>query len=362
MSNNGLSRTVTPHINSFTGIKAISLLVIYCWHAPLPRPSVDIGTRLCEILFLISGFLASYNGYLKNTPCTWDESVRYVEKKLSVSWPLHAITMLAVMFFAGTNVDLSEKNITNAIINLSLLQAWSPKTHFSFNGATWFLSALMFCYFLTPFLLKLAKRIRPACIFFLFIFFIRAWIEHIQLCFPYEFWAFDVHTFPPARAMEYAMGMMLVPLFIHIRDTLYEKINQKCVFWFLTALECIVVAFFLWISIRFYKIWPRSSYLLPSCVLVFVFAFDRGVLSRFLSCRPLKWFSSFQLEFFILHQAVILCLRRYYAVLFPNLVVVNIVFFVTVIVFAVGYKKYFEGKLSVIFLKTTHHLHRILQV
>ena len=67
---NDLCRTMTPRINSFTGIKAISLLVIYCWHAPLPRPSVDIGTRLCEILFLISGFLAGYNSYYKDVSCT----------------------------------------------------------------------------------------------------------------------------------------------------------------------------------------------------------------------------------------------------------------------------------------------------
>lgn len=44
-------------INSLTGIKVIALLLLFVHHSSLPKLPFELGSRMCELLFVISGFL-----------------------------------------------------------------------------------------------------------------------------------------------------------------------------------------------------------------------------------------------------------------------------------------------------------------
>lgn len=84
-------------INSIIGIKAIAMLLLFWWHSSIPRPTVDIGARTCEILFVVSGFLVGYNYFNRDVPATWKESIRYAAGKIIKFWPLHFATTIFVM-------------------------------------------------------------------------------------------------------------------------------------------------------------------------------------------------------------------------------------------------------------------------
>ena len=119
------------------------------------KKPIDYGARMCEILFISSGFLVGYNYYEKNMPCDYETSFKYAYKHLRTFYPLEFINTLYGYFFRpGKKYNLTEYEIL--ISNLLMIKSWSRYTHFAscFNRITWFLSSLLFCYFLVPLLLK----------------------------------------------------------------------------------------------------------------------------------------------------------------------------------------------------------------
>ena len=67
MSNSEISLTKGKQmINSLTGIKVIALLLLFIHHSSMPKLPFELGSRMCELLFVISGFLVGYNKYNKN--------------------------------------------------------------------------------------------------------------------------------------------------------------------------------------------------------------------------------------------------------------------------------------------------------
>ena len=148
-----------PYLNGLAGLKFLAVVMIFWWHSELQSPPVDLGARMCEFFFVASGFLMAYN-YLfrKPVPATWKESWRFMGQRFLRVWPLHAF--MFVLFLAGEKLRhglLSLREIGSAVLNLTLTQAWAwdREIVMDYNGITWFLSTLMFCYLLTPLMLKL---------------------------------------------------------------------------------------------------------------------------------------------------------------------------------------------------------------
>ena len=297
-SNKSVSKPIP--IDSLTGLKVIAVLAVYYWHGSCPKLPMDMGARACETLFLISGFLVGYNYLDSGMPANLKQSFKYVFGKLKKYWPLHIITL----FWAGLISDkygLNPDTFIKAIINCFLFQSWSSSSDifFSFNGVSWFFSSLLFCYFLSPFLIKITQRIKwhiPA-------FFIAFSARHL-----FEY-AIDksivtnvsVHVFPPIRCLEFFLGMLLVPIF----NKLSEIIKNRDCFFSLSLLEIFVVVYSVYIKIIFNGHWMRSQFVLISSFLVFVVALNKGIISKTLSLKPFLLFSKIQFEFYMLHQVVI---------------------------------------------------------
>lgn len=325
------------------GLKAICMLLLFWWHSSIPSPSVDLGARTCEFLFVTSGFLVGYNYHDKNVSPTWKQSFKYVYKKLIEFWPLHIIAMFMVWIACITPM-FTYRNLTNAILNVFLLQAWNPDTQvsFSFNGASWYLSALIFCYFISPLLLSISKKLRSSLILFLIVFVVRCLIEYTINLYPEYYSSINIHTSPLIRGMEYFLGMLLVPGYICIRNRFTLKIK----FAVASVFEIISLALLIYLVICNNGIWLRGQYVILMCITVFVFSFDKGIISKFLSNRIFKWFSNIQFEFFILHQAVIKSCDSVYSMYILEPLLRNSVTFLTVILYAIIYRMILKKRLS----------------
>ena len=187
-------------IGSLNGLKVIAMLLLFWHHSTIPKLPVDIGARTCEFLFVASGFLVAYNYFYIDRPATWKESFRYAYSKVIKFWPLHFFTMLLVM---GVKVRpiFTFTNLITAILNSLLLQAWSPypEVYFSYNGASWFLSALIFCYFMSPLLLQFIKKVKKSIGLFIIVFIIRYMVEYTAVLYSGQFLNLQIHTSPIVR-------------------------------------------------------------------------------------------------------------------------------------------------------------------
>ena len=137
-------------------IKFIAMIKIIKWHIyNWKKRPIDYGARMCEFLFISSGFLVGYNHYQKEMPSDYDNSFKYLYKHLKAFYPLVFInTIYGFSFRIKKKINLTRIEIL--ISNLLLIQAWSrySKIASCFNGISWFLSVLIVCYFLVPLLLK----------------------------------------------------------------------------------------------------------------------------------------------------------------------------------------------------------------
>ena len=291
-------------ISSIAGLKAICTLMVFWQHGPLPISPVNLGYRACEFFFLAAGFLYLYSHQKKSIPCTFAGSAEYVRKKLVSFYPLHLLGFLMGCFLIPRSQWLTMETAVNAAFNLTLTQAWSPSeaVHFGFNGASWFLSALIFCYFCgVPMLRLLNKRTRA---FFAFVgcAALRGGLEYAQILCP-QYFGFSVHTFPIIRCLEFYCGMCIAAFTLMTWTRIRAPRRTTLTF---SVLEALTLSAAVFLIIMRHEQLGRFGCLMLMCPVLYVFSFDRGILSRVLSAAPLRWLGGISLEFYIFHQPIIL--------------------------------------------------------
>lgn len=176
-----------------------------------------------QLFFMISGFCCLLSGWSKKELHTID----YMRKRWWKIFPMHFIAFVLMAFliiyrsWAGEyEIDKSDF-LAQAVVNLTFLQAWTPNEDFvySFNGVSWFLSALFFCYLLTPIMIRVLKRFEKyAPWLFVTVAFLQfgyaLYFDHFigigTFCY--------TNVFPPYRFLEYLMGALLAVMYIKRRD------------------------------------------------------------------------------------------------------------------------------------------------
>lgn len=322
-------------IYSLNGLKMIAMLAIFLWHSILRDYYIDLGARACELFFVISGLLVGYKYFYKDIPLTWGESFRYVYKKICKFWPLHLFTTILLLVFYIRPFSFAE--LYKCLISLCMLQAWSNNSDIFFagNGVMWFLSAMLFCYFVSPILLKILKKgIRFSVLCFVIIFFVRFSIDYIMCIYP-GMLSINTHVSPIVRFLEYFMGMLMVPCLMHVKELTVKLSKYKKLILF-TIIEMLILSADIYILTCHTGLW-RSIYVLLFCPVVFVLSLNEGVISLILSIKPFQWFSCIQIEFFILHQALIKLLYNLSFVGFDNIWIQGIVLFAIILIAATAY-------------------------
>lgn len=93
----------------------------------------------------------------------------------------------------------------------------------------------------------------------------------------------------------------------------------------------------------FYKVeWMRGTFALLACIPVMILAFDTGIVSKIMGCKPFLWFGVIQFEFYILHQSVINLTQKYVQPYVENNWVRAVIAFVMIGVLAYFYQTFSE--------------------
>ena len=278
-----------------------------------------------SLFLILSGFCMTY-AYLdrpEKTPAPGvGNNLKFAWRKLSKLYPLHVVTLLfvALIIFGGmalhhaSGKELAEQGAYFAA-NALLLQSWIPwrDGYFSFNAVSWYLSTIAFSYFLFPWVFQVIQsknrgRIKLlACLTLAGMLFaavllglgnrIWGWTSGFLKWFAY--------ISPFYRAGDFVIGLVVGYLYIQSR-------NRGRAAWY-TAAELTVIVLMV-IQVGLYdrgsvrgNNWALTLFWLPTSILfVFLFAEQRGALSRLLTrSRVLIWIGDISAEAFLIHQICI---------------------------------------------------------
>lgn len=275
---------------------------------------IDLGGRMVELLFVSSGFLVGYNYIDRNIKPRLKNSLSYVGKKLLAFYPLHIICMvLAIVleFVIGLRKSVFEgKFFLSLILNVTLTQAWvfDKDAIYSFNGVSWFLSALLFCYFLSPFFIQGIKKFKLSIILLGVVIFVRIMFEFLVIKYAKSPFI-QFHTNPIIKATDFFIGMLTVPMFSMIKqklDDYKEKLWMKIIF---TVVEVSIPISLIFIMYFGEGILLRGVFVTIFAFYVMLCALCSGYISRFCSSKEIQKIFSYQFEMYMFQAPVFYALH-----------------------------------------------------
>lgn len=299
-----------PVIGSLQGMKVICLFVIFVWHYGPENLGLervfDAGARMVEVFFACSGVLMAYNHRL-HYDYTLVESYEFWSKRIIRVWPLHAFTLLlSVLITVTIDPAAIENLLSTSAVFLLLQHAWCPKIALisKLSGASWYLSALSFCWLLTPTIACIInqfnikwntrrKNVRANATAIAVFFSCRVLIEYLARR-TALFAGLSLHSNPFVRLLEYATAYAAGNAFFET-ELRHSKITQSII-----ELLAILLVPYLWV--RFNGIWWRCTYYAVALLLTLSLCPGNGLVGNLLSCKALRLLSRYELSFYLLHQ------------------------------------------------------------
>lgn len=241
----------------------------------------------------------------------------YLINKLSKFYIFH-ICFLILQIPLSYSYFLKEgkEAIFSFIINIFLLQSWFPnkKIWLGFNGVSWYLSTLIFLIAITPLLYLFSNYIKnkkkairlyiSLVVLNTFIIFILSYFIKINV----QYW---LYAFPPVRFLDYSIGFYIGKIFkdkkdrILILNKVWYSINE------IFALLFIIISLIL--SKYINESFRRVVFHLPFALYtIYIFAQNKGIISKLLSCDKIVQMGNKTFYYFIAH---VVYLRYLYNVL-----------------------------------------------
>ncbi|MFJ8650338.1 acyltransferase family protein [Streptomyces sp. NPDC093546] len=212
---------------SLTGMRFAAALLVFLFHATYENVFRDPGTNAAFVqLFSKAGWVGvSFFFVLSGFLLTWsarpdDTARRFWRRRAWKIYPSHVLTFaVAVALLAWTG-----QAVPGAVRNLLLVQTWTPDVDviLSANPVSWSLACEAVFYLAFPLLLRLVDAIRPArlwwwaaglvtavlCVPALASALVPAGPDMWWLAISEEHYWF-VFAFPPVRALEFVLGMVM---------------------------------------------------------------------------------------------------------------------------------------------------------
>ena len=167
-----------------------------------------------------------------------------------------------------------------------------------------YISALLFCYFLSPFLLGGNKNIKNSLIIFSFVAFFRVGNEEIIRKGALNFMGFNFHHSPIIRLMEFYLGMLIIPLFLKIKSFLDKSRGKLYLIYIFTTIQIIFPITIYFVMLEFNNKLIRCYFVLIFCLCIFLISFDYGYLSNIIRNKIFKEIMSCQMEMYLLQYTL----------------------------------------------------------
>ena len=277
-------------IETLQSLRFVFVMLIFLSHfAYKDMHSLDAGGD-CGVafFFLLSGFVLSL-GYGQQISEGSFRFGRFLKRRLLKCFPLHILCLLFFLFVSRPAID------GKVLLNALLLQSWVPDVdyYFSCNSVSWFLSSLLFCYLVFPFVFR---RLSPA----LTLAVLTAGVA-VYLLVPYSRVNAILYVHPLVRFIDFYLGMLLARC--HGRWTSSRGMEPLLLVGLLVALAAYPLA-----DEKFRNAPLFWLVLIP---LIGVFAQQRGWLSRLLQSAPMRFLGSLTMPLYLTHQMLLAIVPRH---------------------------------------------------
>ncbi len=277
-------------IKSLNALRAVAAVVIIMYHTW----SGTLATEACMAMIMMMALSGMVNAMHQPSPMGYG---RWIAARLRRILPLHWLT-LAAMVAGGAGVGWP------LLLNALLLHAWVPSLGvcYGYNTMSWFLSALLPCYLLLPWLCRALGRVpvkaQVAALAALLVA-EGAWLLTLPAG-GFAVWA--AYVAPPVQLVNFAAGVVacnvwraLPPVRVSARRA---SAIELAIFAVLAALAWITHTGPLPARLGPpYSLWA----LLVAMVAFAALSRSGGVLTRLLSSRPMQWLGGISFEMFMLH-------------------------------------------------------------
>jgi peptidoglycan/LPS O-acetylase OafA/YrhL len=256
-----------------------------------------LGLSGVQFFFVLSGFVLVWSAR------PGDTKRAFWRRRIAKIYPNHLV-MWAVVVVFGLYWTIPH-NAKVALINLFLVQAWTPRpgTFYSVNTVSWSLSCEMFFYLCLPLALPLVRRMRPWMLYAVLVavplLILSLWPAQTLLPEADRWWFTQI--FPPVRSLEFWMGVAAGELMVRGRW-------RGPGLWLSTAIFVGTwVAATQWIRA---ELW--TTLLAVVYVLLIAAAADADIRGRWSPwrTRPMVWLGEVSFAYYLVHVLVCVTVLR----------------------------------------------------
>ena len=183
------------------------------------------------------------------------------------------------------------------------------------------------------------KKTKDVIKFFLIVLFFRIIIEGLPLTTNYKLWVINFHVNPFIRSLEFLLGMLLVPCYNFVKLNVNTK-TKHIIFSIIELFSIILI-----ITFCYYTHYIRAIYVVLWCLFIFIFSFNSGIISYFLSSKIFKLFGPIQMSFYMLHQVVIKLFLKYGENMISEIFLQSMIIFIITCIVSFLYTNYLDKKI-----------------
>ena len=262
--------------------------------------------------FILSGFILTYNYHEKFDEINKEKIKGFLKARIARIYPVYLLTfVIAIPLSIGVILKEPLIYLVVGIINLLMLQSFIPvpSVYFSFNGPSWSISVEMFFYVLFPFLIylvmqkvKISKKIW-LLLFVCFVYICGLILAYYMRDSELAHWLF--YILPIFRILDFIIGIIISLWFIRVKQKgLIIASVRLMTYMEFTAILLLILVFYFHENVhQTLRFW---GYYQPIMILIIgVFAFQKGYISKLLSNERLIYLGEISFSFYMIHQLVI---------------------------------------------------------
>ena len=284
-------------INSWRGLMAVTVVL---FHAGVDW-MWNVAVTGVTFFFISSTFLLAMRHPFERL--TADNYRRFAIGHALRLYPLHWLGLALLIAIELTICDASIDWGATALSAL-LLQAWSPvhDVHYGINPVAWYMSALLFCYLVYPFVAHALGhwRLRYKLLLALALAVILSLILY-PLNIPQRE---AVFVNPLSHILDVVVGLVLIHCYKVCKDRFPKVGFAAATIIEIGALSLLALAITVNITTTWIKPWEDVlNWLLPQGAILLTLAFldgQEGLVGRLLLCKPLQWLGSISFEVYVL--------------------------------------------------------------
>ncbi len=261
------------------------------YHAYLSEGFIGVG-----FFFVLSGFILSYN-YAARMSDGRTTKQRFWWLRFSKIYPSYLLALLLAIplklydLTADTLVVLAKL----ATHGLLLQSFFAPAFAFYFNPPAWSISDEAFFYLLFPFLIGAIKSLRKGLSVLTILLVVMLILVNIYHA---DWYSYLFYINPVLRCSEFILGIVLFRIFA-------ERTGSSTSHFIASILEIaaiILFGIFLYLHQRVDIVYRFSIfYWLPISLIIYIFSWQKGILSNFLSARLFVFLGEISFSFYLLH-------------------------------------------------------------